>query len=395
MFQSHFIRIKKIRSTADSIVFHKVARTLNSGRLNWIEPIWMDIEKVFDLKVNPFLTGGNCARWIAVDMLTGNPIGRIAAFASPDSPSVAPFTDPSLSVTEMKGGVGFFESVDRLEVAQALFGAAEAWLREQRVQTALGPINPGEKDSFWGLLIEGFEHAPSYRKSSNPPYYRNLFEQLGYQVDYFQYTFARSLEEGVPAELAERIKPVLANPRYEFRKLGSDSAEDLRTFATEAREIYNAAWTKIPGFKPLSEEQIQNMLGKMKPILDTDLLWRAYDRGKPCGFLIFLPEINSLLKDFKGKLGWFQKIRLFFRLKFNPPKRAIGVVFGILPRYQGNGLAHALVSHAGEQIRSTRNYREFELNWVGSFNPRMIALVESFGAIRNKTFATFRKELNS
>ena len=59
------------------------------------------------------------------------------------------------------------------------------------------------------------------------------------------------------------------------------------------------------------------------------------------------------------------------------------------------GLAHALVSHAGEQIRSTRNYREFELNWVGSFNPRMIALVESFGAIRNKTFATFRKELTS
>jgi hypothetical protein len=38
-----------------------------------------------------------------------------------------------------------------------------------------GPINFGEKDKFWGLLVEGFKN-PSYQENYNPSYYQQLFE---------------------------------------------------------------------------------------------------------------------------------------------------------------------------------------------------------------------------
>ena len=39
-----------------------------------------------------------------------------------------------------------------------------------------GPINFGERDKWWGLLVEGFDKEPMYGMAFNPPYYASLFE---------------------------------------------------------------------------------------------------------------------------------------------------------------------------------------------------------------------------
>jgi hypothetical protein len=44
-----------------------------------------------------------------------------------------------------------------------------------------GPINFGERDTWWGLVTEGF-HEPLYRMNFNAPYYRELFENYGFRV---------------------------------------------------------------------------------------------------------------------------------------------------------------------------------------------------------------------
>ena len=44
-----------------------------------------------------------------------------------------------------------------------------------------GPINFGPRDSWWGLLVSGYEFQPLYENTYNPPYYKELFENYGFQ----------------------------------------------------------------------------------------------------------------------------------------------------------------------------------------------------------------------
>jgi hypothetical protein len=61
-----------------------------------------------------------------------------------------------------------------------LFDIAKNWLTEKGMEAMDGPINFGERDTWWGLLVEGFE-PPLYRMNYNQPYYKNLFETYGFK----------------------------------------------------------------------------------------------------------------------------------------------------------------------------------------------------------------------
>jgi hypothetical protein len=39
------------------------------GNKYWIRPLDEDIEKIFDPKKNPLFDGGDCVRWLALDVL--------------------------------------------------------------------------------------------------------------------------------------------------------------------------------------------------------------------------------------------------------------------------------------------------------------------------------------
>jgi hypothetical protein len=38
-----------------------------------------------------------------------------------------------------------------------LFDTAKKWLQDKGMKAMDGPINFGENDSFWGLLVDGFK----------------------------------------------------------------------------------------------------------------------------------------------------------------------------------------------------------------------------------------------
>ena len=51
-------------------------------------------------------------------------------------------------------------------------------------------------DSWWGLLVSGYEFQPLYENAYNPPYYKELFENYGFQNYFNQHTYLRRLEGG-------------------------------------------------------------------------------------------------------------------------------------------------------------------------------------------------------
>ncbi len=86
------------------------------------------------------------------------------------------------------GGIGFFDCINSQEAADMLLDVARHWLGQRGMEAMDGPINFGERDKWWGLLVEGF-NEPLWSMNFNPPYYQALFENYGFQPFFHQLCF--------------------------------------------------------------------------------------------------------------------------------------------------------------------------------------------------------------
>ncbi|MEL7160239.1 MAG: GNAT family N-acetyltransferase, partial [Bacteroidota bacterium] len=160
----------ELRAVTDFKHFHAVLDAVYRGNKQYIYPLRSDIEGILTEK-NAAYDGDNLRRWVVLEN-GKKAVGRIAAFIDKSRNE-----ELELPV----GGIGFFESIEDDKVAELLFDAAENWLRERGMHAVDGPVNFGERDKFWGLLIKGW-YRPIYQETYNPPYYQRLFEDRGYQA---------------------------------------------------------------------------------------------------------------------------------------------------------------------------------------------------------------------
>ncbi len=343
----------------------------------WIRPLDKDVKAVFDPDKNKFFRHGKCIRWLLHD--NGQVIGRVAAFI--DKKTANNNTQPT-------GGMGFFECINNQEAANMLFEACKNWLKEHGMEAMDGPINFGDRDRFWGLLVEGFM-PQNYGVPYNFPYYRSLFEQYGFKNYFEQYTYYRPINAyGMDPSIRNKAERLAKNPEYQFRCI---SKKSLDTYASDFRTVYNQAWAKHSGVKPISALHSQALLKSFKPILDERLMWFAYHDDEPIGFFLMVPEINQWVKYLNGKMDLIAKIKFWLLKKFKPCTTAFGLIFGVTPAYQGKGVEGGMII-AFEKIALARGfpYKDLEMNWIGDFNPSMMKLVTQVGARVIKTHVTYR-----
>jgi hypothetical protein len=93
-----------------------------------------------------------------------------------------------------------------------------------------------------------------------------------------------------------------------------------------------------------------------------------------------------------GKLDWIGKLKFLWHTFRKTNRKAFGILFGIVPKHQGKGVDGAMVMNAREVLQEKYDrYDEYEMNWIGDFNPRMINVVEQVGGHVAKRHATYRK----
>ncbi|MDQ3534963.1 MAG: hypothetical protein M3421_04975, partial [Bacteroidota bacterium] len=146
------------------------------------------------------------------------------------------------------------------------------------------------------------------------------------------------------------------------------------------------------GVSGMSKQQAMNIMNKLKPILDEKIIWFAYYKDDPVAFFINLPEINQIIKHLNGKLDILGKLKFLYHKMAGTCKKMFGVAFGVVPEHQGKGLEGAIVIAITSYIW-TENcpYQDFEMNWIGDFNPKMMRVAEEVGGQINKTHYTYRK----
>jgi len=341
----------------------------------WVCPLQNDIESVFDPKKNNFFQFGKCTRWILNDN-SGKTIGRIAAFIN----------DKKAFKEEVPtGGCGFFECIDSQEAANVLFDKAVNWLTAHGMKAMNGPINFGENDMWWGLLIEGFK-PPFYGMTYNPPYYKTLFEDYGFTIKYEQISNSMDIRKGLPEKVAKIATWVANRNGNSFEHL---NVSNIKKYAHDFMEIYNDAWKDFDGFTPVTEKTITETITKIKPVMDPKLIWYAYVNNDPAAFAMILPDTNELIKGLNGKLNLLGKLRFLWNKLTVKHTRMRAIIMGTKEKYRNHGLESAIFMKLQEYTRPLPHYQELELSWVGDFNSKMLSVHYAIGAVFSKKHATY------
>lgn len=349
----------------------------------YIGPLDNEVDAVFDPAKNQlFAAGGEAQRWLLTDA-RGAVIGRIAAF-------VNPLTATATDATLPAGGLGFFECLDEQAAANELFDVACNWLRARGMLAVDGPINFGDRDRFWGVLIAGFDREPNYGMFWHPAYYQQLFEHYGFQLYFKQYTCWRPVLLPLHPSFQQKLSAFQADSRYRFTHANKAEPEKL---AQDFYHVYNLAWGRHAGVQPMTIEQARTIVREMKPVLDDRLLTFAYHDDQPVAFFINIPELNQIFKRVGHRLDLPGKLRFVWerwRYSQRRDKKMLGIIYGVVPDFQGKGVDQALMTWTQLPF-SDIGYRDIEMNWIGDFNPRMLVTTRSIGAKIIKTHVTYRK----
>ncbi len=371
------MQIIKVTNNKTRKEFFQVARELYRHDRVWVCPLDSEIESKFDPEKNIHLRKGNACRWI-LKSKEGNLIGRIAAFYN---------REKAMQENQPTGGIGYFECVDNRDAAFLLFDTARDWLQGEGMEAMDGPVNFGENDSNWGLLVKGFTH-PGYGMPYNFPYYKTLFEEYGFRLYFRQYSYHLDLKKKFPERFWKIAEWVSQKPDFNFQHFRFSETEK---FVRDMVSIYNDAWSGFKEhFTPLNPDDVKQTLNKAKPIIDEELIWFAYHNEQPIAFFIMFPDVNQIFRHLKGKLSPWNIIRFLVMKKRKKITRIRALVAGVVPKFQNAGIESAIFWNLNEVMKHKRHYEEVELSWVGDFNPKMRKLYEAVGGTLAKTHITYR-----
>jgi GNAT superfamily N-acetyltransferase len=310
--------------------FINTAKIIYKNDSTWVCPFDNEIESIFDPGKNSYYKHGEAERWILTDE-TGNLTGRIAAFID---------RNLAYSYDQPTGGIGFFECINDKTSAFLLFDTAKEWLKNRGMQAMDGPINFGETDKYWGLLVGGFTH-PSFEVPYNHAYYQDLFASYGFDTYYKMEGFHLDITKPLPERFQKIARWVANKPGYEFRHF---TWKEQEKYTRDFAEVFNEAWTSFKlHFEPLKAEYIREVLQKARAIIDVEFIWFAYFEGKPIAIYLMFPDMNQILKHLNGKLNLFSMIRFFYLKKRKIMTRAKGLLMGVIPKYQGLGIESAFI----------------------------------------------------
>ncbi len=350
---SPHVSIRVVRSRADERAFIRLQYAMYAEYPYWVPPLLMDRKKLIDKKHNPFYAHARMEMFLAER--EGKYVGRIAGIVNDNH---------NREHNENIGFFGFFECVNDREVANALFDAAVAWLKEQKVTAVRGPASPSVNDEY-GLLIEGFDRTPSILMTYNPPYYAALIEGYGFSKvkDLFAYQVNR---DDVMTERLKRVAEAVKNrDGFTFRTF------NMKEFDKEVRIVhglYTRGWERNWGEVPLTDDEFDYMAKDLKAVVDPELIVIAEINGKPVGFGLSLPDLNEIFRFNKSGRLLPALLRMLLFKKRIANIRII--ILGVVPEYQMSGVGVGLFYETA--VRAVANgYPYGEASWVLEDNVMM------------------------
>jgi GNAT superfamily N-acetyltransferase len=343
----------------------------------WVPPLLQEMHFILGNK-NPFFEHAESSYFLA--RKNGDVVGRIAAIVDHNH------TDYH---NERTGFFGFFECLpDMPGAAEGLLDAAAQWLKDRTMEAMQGPMNPSTNDEC-GFLLEGFDSSPMIMMPYTPPYYLEYMEQCGLRKAKDLYAYILSTDEFVSKDRLERLSEriVARTPGLVIRHANmSNFAHELEV----VKDIYNSAWSKNWGFVPMTDEEIDSMAKRLKPLLVAELLIIAEIDGDPAAFFMVVPDYNQVLSKMNGRLMPFGFLKfLWYSRKITDLR---GMTLGVKEKYRKKGIEGLLYLESFRTGRK-KGYKRAELSWVLEDNVLMQKGCELMGGKLYKKYRIFEKKI--
>ncbi len=368
------MRAQKVESAAQISEFLSFPAKLYKDDPHYIQPLNNDVEAVFDSKKNKFFRFGECERFLFLND-NNETVGRVAVFVNRKYRNEQP-----------TGGFGFFDCINDQQTADFIFDFCRNWHQQRGMEAMDGPINFGERDKFWGLLIEGFSE-PLYGMNYNAPYYQQLFENFGFQIYFNQLCFGRKVHDPVAQNFLDMHARVKRNSAVTAQRM---KVRNLEKYAADFTEVYNRAWAQHGGGKEISKAQTLKLFNTLKPVINEHISWFVYENEKPIGMWMNIPDLNQWFKYTGSEFGIWQKIKFLVLKKIKKNTKMVGLVFGIVPEWQRKGIDGYMIWEGTKHFRRTTDFEDYEMQWIGDFNPKMIKIAENLETTVTRKLATYR-----
>ncbi|MEF3107727.1 N-acetyltransferase [Raoultella sp. WB_B2P2-3] len=373
------IHIEKVTEKRDLKAFIAFPSSLYRNDPNWIDPLFIEREEHFSKK-NPSVEHIEWQAFLAKK--EGKIVGRITAQI--DSLHRELYGQDT-------GHFGMIDAIDDAEVFEALFAAAEAWLKSKGAMKITGPFSMNINQES-GLLIEGFDTPPSALMTHGKPYYADYIEQQGYLqgIDLLAYWMKRT---------ALHFEPSLTKLMTQVRKKVSIRRLNRKKFAEEMqvlREIFNSGWQNNWGFVPFTKHEFATMGDQLKYLVPDDMIYIAEVDSVPCAFIVGLPNINEAIEGLEGRLFPFGWAKLLWRLKVSGVHTARVPLMGVRHDFQFSRMGPIMALLLIEALRdpfARRNIDALEMSWILESNTGMRTILERIGAVPYKRYRLFKKTL--
>jgi len=379
------ISVDRVESAADRRAFLDLPRRIYADDPNWIEPLRKEEKKRIDPARHPFYEHGEGAFWLArrPGRDGAEVVGRIGAVIN------------RLHLEKYDDATGHFsliEAIDDQSVFDALFAAAEAWLRDKGMRRVLGPHNLSINEEL-GLLIGGFDRPPMIMMGHARPYHGRRVEAAGYRKAKDLYAFIQDLDEPMPDVWRERLGEILSRNEARIHAATRKTLfEDMR----RAIDIYNDAWSENWGSLPITERETRELYKAVKPVIAPQAVVFGEHKGEDFAIMAAIPNINEAIRDLRGRLLPFGWLKVLWRFRVSHLKSGRIFLLGVRKTHQGTILGAMMPILLIESVREVAReygFRYAELSWVLEDNKRIINYLETYGAERYKTYRIYEKDL--
>jgi hypothetical protein len=371
------ISIIPVKTPAELKRFIRLPARIYASDPNFVPQL--ELERLDALRPgkNPYFEHAEAQFFIA--MRDGRDVGRISAQID------------RLAQDPQVGFFGLIAAEDDAQVFAALFAAAEGWLRERGRTRVQGPFNLSINEET-GLLIDGFDTPPMIFMPHDPSYAAARIEALGYAKAKDMVAYLLDVQPGFPDTVVRMIKRAEAGGvkirHIDFSRID----EEFRL----VMDIFNDAWSQNWGFVPFTEAEFTHMAKGLKPLLDPTWTAVAEFEGKAVAFVILLPNLNEVIRDFKGSLFPFNWLKLILRLK-RGVRTARVPLMGVRRSFASGlmgGMVPLAMIYSLQKNSRPKGLQQAELSWILEDNKPMRRMIEALGSVAYKTYRVYEKPLS-
>lgn len=342
----------------------------------WVPPLVSDVQSALNRRKHPFFRHSDADFFVAVDH--GATLGRIAVFENRN------YNRHQHSQT---AHFYYFDSVDDVDVTQALFEAAFDWARSRGLSEIHGPKGPGAGDGL-GLLVDGFEHRPAMGIPYNFSYYASHLVQTGFEKRYDLMSGHLRGSYDLPQRFYELAEKVKARRGFWVKSFGSK--REGREWIPRIGKVLNASFVDTQDYYPATDEEIAVAAEQLLTIADPRMIKLVMLEDEVVGFVFAFPDLSAAIQRAHGRLwpfGWYYLLLEFKRTKW---VNANGL--GLVPRHRGMGANVLLYTELAKTLRDY-HFEHADIVQVGEDNMKSLAEMQAIGVQWYKRHRVYQRRL--